>query len=121
MKLGDVGKVFGVAVVSQIIAFLNAVFQPFAGTIFVFDPWQPIASKSAVAVGFIAVLVVTALYLKWKKPVSARAIMIAAIAWSLLLAACVGVYFLLSTGYAPSPKFLFFVRDLTWMLLYIAM
>jgi hypothetical protein len=119
MKAKDLVKIFGTAVVSQILAFLNAVFQPFDGTIFVFGAWQPIASRSAVAVGFVAVLVMTAL--KWKEPVSGRAIIIAAVVSGLLFAACGGTYVLLSSGYAPSTAFLFWVRDIIWMLLYIAM
>jgi hypothetical protein len=121
MKAKDLGKIFGTAIVSQILAFLNAVFQPFNGTIFVFGAWQPIASKSAVAVGFVAVLVMTALYQKWKEPVSGRAIIVAAVVLGLLFAACGGTYVLLSSGYAPSTAFLFWVRDIVWMLLYIAM
>jgi hypothetical protein len=121
MKAKDIAKIFGTALISQIIALLNAVFQPFDGTIFVFGAWQPIASKSAVAVGFVAVLVMTALYKIWKKPVSARAIVIAAVVSGLLLAVCAGIYVLLSSGYAPSTVFLFWVRDIIWMLLYIAM
>jgi hypothetical protein len=121
MKAKDLVKIFGTAVVSQILAFLNAVFQPFDGTIFVFGAWQPIASRSAVAVGFVAVLVMTALYQRWKEPVSGRAIIIAAVVSGLLFAACGGTYVLLSSGYAPSTAFLFWVRDIIWMLLYIAM
>jgi hypothetical protein len=121
MRAKDLVKIFGTAVISQILAFLNAIFQPFDGTIFVFSAWQPIASKSAVAVGFVAVLVMTALYQKWKKLVSARAIIIAAVVSGLLLAACAGIYVSLSSGYAPSTEFLFWVRDIIWMLLYIAM
>jgi hypothetical protein len=121
MKANDLVKIFGTAVVSQILAFLNAVFQPFDGTIFVFDAWQPIASKSAVGVGFVAVLVMTALYQKWKEPVSGRAIIVAAGLSGLLFVACGGTYVLLSSGYAPSTEFLFWVRDILWMLLYIAM
>jgi hypothetical protein len=121
MKANDIAKIFGTALISQIIALLNAVFQPFDGTIFVFGAWQPIASKSAVAVGFVAVLVMTALYKIWKKPVSARAIIIAAVVSGLLLTVCAGIYVLLSSGYAPSTVFLFWVRDIIWMLLYIAM
>jgi hypothetical protein len=121
MRAQDLGKIFGTAVVSQILTFLNAVFQPFDGTIFVFSGWQEIASKSAVAAGFLAVLVLTALYQKWKKPVSGRAIAVAAGLSFFLFAVCGGIYVLLSSGYAPSPAFLFWVRDIAWMLLYIAM
>jgi len=121
MKFEGLIKIFGTAAISQVVNFLNAVFQPFDGTIFVFNTWQAIASKSAVAVGFIAVLVLAALYQKWKKPVSARAIIVAVLISGLMLAACAGIYVLLSSGYAPSPTFLFWVRDIIWMLLYIAM
>jgi hypothetical protein len=121
MKKADVAKVFGTALISQVVAFLNAAYQPFEGTIFVFREWQPIASKSAVAVGFVVVLVIAGLHEQSKKPITAKAIMTPAILSGVLLAMCAAIYVLLSAGFAPSSWFLFWVRDILWMLLYILM
>ena len=74
MKAGDLGKIFATAIVGQVLSFLNVVVQPFSGTIFVFDEWEPIASKSAVAVSFVVVLVLSALLSKSKSGVSGGAI-----------------------------------------------
>ena len=38
-----------------------------------------------------------------------------------LLAVCVGIYVMLASGYAPSGTFLFLMRDIVWMLVYILM
>src|SRR5229473_2423981 len=106
-----VGKVFGTALISQIVAFLNAVFQPFQGTIFVFADWEPVASKSAVAFGFVVVLVVAAVITRSNRPVAVKSIIASGIISGILLAGCAGIYFLLASGFAPTTAFLFWVRD----------
>jgi hypothetical protein len=121
MKPTDIGKVLAASVVSQVIAFLNAVYQPFEGTIFVFKEWQPIASRSAVAVGFVIVLAITTLLIRSNKVISSKAIIANLIISGVLLAACAGIYVMLASGYAPSSAFLFIVRDIVWMLVYILM
>jgi hypothetical protein len=121
MKPADIVKVFAASVVSQVIAFLNAVFQPFEGTIFVFNGWQSIASRSAVAIGFVIVLAVTTLVMKSNREISSKAIITNLIVFGMLLGSCAGIYVMLASGYAPSGTFLFFVRDIVWMIVYILM
>jgi hypothetical protein len=112
-------KVFGTALISQILTFLNAAFQPFEGTIFVFEDWQPIASRSAVACGFVVVLVIAAVMLN--RSVTAMSIISCGIVSGILLAACAGIHFLLASGFAPTTAFLFWARDIVWMVVYIVM
>jgi hypothetical protein len=103
------------------VAFLNAAFQPFERTIFVFADWQKIASRSAVAVGFVVVVVVAAVITRSKRPVTVKSIVACGIASGILLAMCAGIYVLLASGFAPSTTFLFWVRDIVWMCVYIVM
>lgn len=121
MKPADIGKVLAASVVSQVITFLNAVFQPFEGTIFVFKEWQPIASRSAVALGFVVVLAVTTLVMKSNRVISSKAIVTNLVISVGLLAVCAGIYVMLASGYAPTGTFLFLMRDIVWMLVYILM
>jgi hypothetical protein len=121
VKAIDFGKVFGVAVISQIVAFLNAIYQPFAGTIFVFDDWQPIASRSAVAVGFVVVFVMAVVIIKYRREIRQSTIVKNAVAAGILLGVCATIHFLLTIGFAPTPFFLFIVRDVLWQIVYIAM
>jgi len=120
MKAG-LGKVFGTALISQIVALLNAAFQPFQGTIFVFTDWEPVASRSAVAFGFVVVLVVAAVITRSNRSVAVRSIIASGIITGFLLAACAGIHFLLAAGFAPTTAFLFWVRDVVWMIVYIVM
>jgi len=121
MKAADIIKVFGTAVISQVISLLNAVYKPFEGTIFVFKDWQSIASKSAIAVGFVVVFVLAARVVTSKRPVTWKLIVGGLITSGILLAACAVIYILLASGFAPSETFLFWIRDVVWMLLYIFM
>ncbi|QDP25033.1 hypothetical protein [Bradyrhizobium cosmicum] len=121
MKAADIGKVFGTAFVSQILTFLNAAYQPFEGTIFVFDAWQPKASQSAVAIGFVVILITAAIVIRSNRPVSKGAIFVAGFVSLVLLVLCAATHVLLASGFAPSRSFLFWVRDIFWMLLYIFM
>jgi len=117
----DAGKVFGTAIISQIVAFLNAVFQPFEGTIFVFEGWQSIASKSAVACGFVVVLVLAAVITRSKRPIRTKSIIACGITSGILLVACAAIYVSLASGFAPTTRFLFWTRDIIWMVVYLIM
>jgi hypothetical protein len=119
MTAADLGKIFVVTAINVAITFLNAVFQPFTDTIFALNDWQPVANKSAIAVGFIVILVVAAV--KVKSEVTIRAILGSAIATFTFAAMCIGIHFTLASGHAPTPSFLFWIRDVLWMIVYILM
>jgi hypothetical protein len=110
-------KVFGTALISQITTFLNAVIQPFEGTIFVFEDWQQMANKSAIASGFVLVLVFVAVI--ENRSVTTKSIIACGIASGILLGACAGIHFLLASGFAPTTTFLFWMRNIIWIVVYI--
>jgi hypothetical protein len=115
------GQVVLTTLISQVIAFLNAVFSPFEGTIFVFDDWERIASRTAVAVGFIVVLGLVALN-RGASASDLKKRAIGSLVFTLfLIGTCAAIYFILKSGFAPTPLFLFWLRDLVWMWVYIGM
>lgn len=118
---GKAGKVVGVTFVSQILSLLNAIFSPFKGTIFVFDEWEPMASKTAVAAGVVIVASVVALNIDASKANLQRRARRSLIATIILFVLCAGIYFLIKSGFAPTTYALFFLRDIVWMLIYIVM
>jgi hypothetical protein len=115
------GQVLGITFVSQVIAFLNAAIAPFKGTILAFDDWEPLASKTAVAAGFVIVAAVVALNLGAQKSVLTYRTIVSVIITVILLVVCIVIYFILRSGFAPSVGFLFFLRDILWMAVYILM
>ena len=42
-----IAKILSVTLVSQIVAFLNAVYDPFKGTLFVFHEWEPCGQSNS--------------------------------------------------------------------------
>ena len=121
MKGKDIGKIFGVTTINVVISLLNAAFQPFAGTIFVFDDWQSVASKTAIAVDFVVVLIVASLIIGSKYQITRGAIIWNASAAAVFALGCVAIHILLASGFAPTETFLFWIWDVAWMFLYIAM
>jgi hypothetical protein len=113
------GQVLGITFLSQVVALLNAAFSPFRGTILAFDDWEPLASKTAVAAGFVIVAAVVALNLGATRSVLTHRTIVSVILMVMLLIVCIAIYFLLKSGFAPSAGFLFFVRDMLWMVVYI--
>ena len=116
-----VAKVVGTTLVSQILSFLNAIFAPFKGTIFVFDTWEAMASKTAVAAGFVIVAAVVAMHLGTSKAALKRRLLTSLIVTLVLFGLCAVIYFTVKSGFAPNEMFLFVLRDIVWMLAYIVM
>jgi hypothetical protein len=117
----DFVKLFSTAFISQIITMLNAIFEPFNDTIFVFKGWQSIANKSAIAVGFLVVMVIVGVKARRGLHVSVKEIIGSGASTILLLVACAGFYVMFWSGYAPSVSFLYWIRDIGWMIVYILM
>jgi hypothetical protein len=115
------GQVVGITFISQALSFLNAVISPFKGTILVFYEWESAASKTAVAAGFVIVAVIVALSLRASKDYLVKCTIVSIIITAILLVACTVIYFVLKSGFAPSPGFLFQLRDIVWMAIYIVM
>lgn len=113
-----IGQLFGFSFISQVPAFLNAALSPFKGTIFAFDDWEPMASKSAVAVGFVILPVIVALNLGASKTDLIKCTIVAVVITLILFGICGIIYFVLKTGFAPTVNFLFLVRNIVWMIVY---
>jgi hypothetical protein len=114
-------KVVGITVVSQIVAFLNVLFEPFKGTILVFGEWEAQASKTAVAAGVIIVAVVAGLNLRASPAQLGRRAVICLFVTLILFGLCAAMHVVIKSGYAPSDQALFWTRDIVWMLIYIIM
>ena len=114
-------RVAAATVVSQIVAFLNAVFEPFKGTIFVFDEWEPQASKTALAAGVVIVAVVAGLNLRASPAQLGRRAVICLCVTFIFFGLCAAMHVIIKSGYAPSDQALFWTRDIIWMLIYIIM
>jgi hypothetical protein len=116
-----IGSVLATALISQVVSFLNAVVQHFRGTFLAFDRWGPIVSKTAVAIGFVIIIVIAAWASSTAQPVLLKRARDSLVATLVLFALCIGMYFLIDSGYAPTTEYLYITRDVMWPLLYLFM
>jgi hypothetical protein len=113
--------VLGATLISQIVGFLNAVFEPFKGTMFVFDEWVGQASKTAVAVGVVIVAVVAGLNVRVSPAQIGRRAIACLCVTLLFFILCAALHLIIKSGFAPSEQALFITRDIVWMVIYIIM
>jgi hypothetical protein len=113
------GQVVGITLISQILALLNAVFSPFEGTILVFDEWEPTASRTAIAVGFVLVAVIVSLNLGASKTDLRKRTIVSIAITLILFVICAVIRLVLESGFAPTGYFIFLVRNILWMVIYI--
>ena len=119
-EAGGIFKVLAPTTIVALISFLNALFSPFKGTIFVFDKWEPQASRTAVATSIVVVAAVVARNLRATVAQLGQRAVICLVVSLILLVLCAATYLIIKSGYgASSEEALFWVRDIGWMLLYI--
>jgi hypothetical protein len=119
-EAGGIFKVLAPTAIAAVISFLNAVFSPFKGTIFVFDPWEPQASRTAVATSVVVIAVVVARNLRATVAQLGQRAVIWLVVSLTLLGFCAAIYLIIKSGHgASSEEALFWIRDIGWMLIYI--